>query len=332
MTKIGITIGDFNGIGPEIILKTLSDSRILNICTPVVYGSVNIFSQYRKILGIDNFNFNQTGIGNVNPKRVNIINCWQEQYQITPGKATKEASECAFKTLQAVTKDLKEDKLNAVVTAPVNKKNMFQVKTPDSTFDFTGHTEYFTKIFEANETLMLLVGEQIRVGLVTTHIPITDIAKSITKEKIISKLNVLQNSLKKDFRIVKPKIAVLGLNPHAGEEGLFGEEEEKIIIPVLEEMRNKGDLIFGPFSADGFFGTLQYKKYDAVLAMYHDQGLIPFKTLLFDSGVNYTAGLPIVRTSPDHGTGYNIAGKNLADESSLRQAIFLAYDIVKTRN
>ncbi|MCH8316964.1 MAG: 4-hydroxythreonine-4-phosphate dehydrogenase PdxA [Bacteroidetes bacterium] len=344
---IGITIGDFNGVGPEIILKTLSDDRILNFCTPVVYGSIKITSQYRQILGIDDFSFNQiTGPENADPKRSNIINCWKEEYQVTPGKATNEAGDCAFKALESATKDLKEGKLDAIVTAPVNKK-LVQHASPvpmqsgnpsvddskgTNNNNFTGHTEYFTKIFEAKETLMLLVAEHIKVGVVTGHIPLIEVTKSITKEKIISKLNVLLKTLKEDFQIAKPKIAVLGLNPHAGEQGLFGEEEEKVIRPAIDVMKKEGELVFGPFSADGFFGSLQYKKFDAVLAMYHDQGLIPFKTLAFEFGVNYTAGLPVVRTSPDHGTGYDIAGKNIASEASMRQAIFLACDIVKARS
>ncbi|MBW8050851.1 MAG: 4-hydroxythreonine-4-phosphate dehydrogenase PdxA [Cytophagales bacterium] len=338
---IGITIGDFNGVGPEIILKSLSDDRILNFCTPVVYGSIKIISQYRQILRIDNFSFNQiTGLENADPKRANIINCWKEEYQITPGKATNEAGDCAFKVLESATKDLKEGKLDAIVTAPINKKLVQPASNPsgggskgtNKNNDFTGHTEYFTKVFEAKETLMLLVAEHIKVGVVTGHIPLIEVTKSITKEKMIFKLNVLQNTLKKDFRIAKPKIAVLGLNPHAGEQGLFGEEEEKVIRPAIDAMKKEGELVFGPFSADGFFGSLQYKKFDAVLAMYHDQGLIPFKTLAFEFGVNYTAGLPVVRTSPDHGTGYDIAGKNIASETSMRQAIFLACDIVKARS
>jgi len=325
---IGITLGDFNGIGPEVIIKTLSDSRITKICVPIVYGSVKIFSRYKKLIETsEELHFHQTkNTEGINPKKINIINCWEEDHEINPGKPTAESGQSAYISLSRASEDLFSGKLDAVVTAPINKKNI-----QSEEFKFPGHTEFFTHKSGVNDSLMLLVSEDLRVGVVTGHIPLSEVKKSLTKERLLSKINVLYKALKNDFGILKPKIALLGLNPHAGEEGLLGKDEIELLNPLIEELKAKGVLIFGPFPADGFFGTKQYKKFDAVLGMYHDQGLIPFKTLAFDSGVNYTSGLPVIRTSPDHGTGYDIAGKNIANESSFREAVFLACDIVKNR-
>lgn len=324
---IGITLGDMNGIGPEIIIKSLSNNKLLNYLTPIIYGSSKIISFYRKASDKEQFNYAQIKeIKNVNHRKVNVLNCWDETLEIEPGKSSKIAGKYAFKALKYATKDLKEGEINALVTTPVNKQNI-----QSDNFKFIGHTEYLTEVTEKSNSLMFLVSEGLRIGVVTGHIPLKDVAQSITKEKIEIKLKLMMNSLKQDFGIVKPKIAILGLNPHAGEEGLLGSEEEEIIKPLIEEKKDKGNLIMGPFPADGFFGAGQHNKFDGILAMYHDQGLIPFKSITFDSGVNYTAGLPFVRTSPNHGTAYSIAGKNLANESSMRNAIYMAMDVVNSR-
>lgn len=324
---VGITLGDFNGIGPEVTLKALSNNKILKLCTPVIYGSVKVLTKYRKLLNLEDWTLHAVkGIDQISPKRTNVINCWNENIEIQPGKITPEAGQSAFVALKAAVTDLQNKHIDAIVTAPINKHNI-----QSEEFKFAGHTEYFTETFGVKESLMLLVSEGLRVGVVTGHIPLQGVTEAVTKEKIISKVQVLLHTLKRDFGIQKPRVALLGLNPHAGEEGLLGNEEQEIISPAIHELKQKGNLVFGPFPADGFFGTMSYKKFDAVLAMYHDQGLIPFKTLAFESGINYTAGLPIVRTSPDHGTAYNIAGKNVASESSMREAIYLACDIVNMR-
>jgi 4-hydroxythreonine-4-phosphate dehydrogenase len=325
---IGISLGDFNGIGPEVILKTLQDTRILKICTPVVYGSYKIMAKYKKLLNIpDEVSFNSVrAIDQLHLKKNNIITCWEEDYEINPGKITTEAGKCAYVSLDKAAEDVAAGKIDAIVTAPINKNNI-----QSEEFKFPGHTEFLTEKCGVKDSLMLLVNGELRVGVVTGHIPLSVVKEQLTKERLLSKINVLYKTLKNDFSILKPKIAVLGLNPHAGEQGLLGKEEQEMIIPLLEELKSKGVLVFGPFSADGFFGMHQYKKFDGVIAMYHDQGLIPFKTIAFETGVNYTAGLPIVRTSPDHGTAYDIAGKNLANESSFREAMYLACDIVKSR-
>lgn len=324
---IGISIGDLNGIGPEVILKTLADPRILKICVPVVYGSLKVFSKYKKILEMEDINFHiGKSIDTINHKKVNLISCWEEDAEIEPGKVTLDAGKYAFISLKRATEDVIAQKLDAILTAPINKMNI-----QNQDFKFPGHTEYFTEKCGVSESLMLLVSGGLRVGIVTGHIPLSEVKNNITREKILTKVNILYKSLKGDFGISKPKIALLGLNPHAGEAGLLGKEEKDIMIPLIEELKNKGILIFGPFPADGFFGGHHYSKFDGVLGMYHDQGLIPFKTLAFDSGVNFTAGLPIIRTSPDHGTAYDIAGKNLANEGSFREALYLACDMVKSR-
>lgn len=325
---IGITLGDYNGVGPEVILKALSSNRILKICTPVIYGSQRILSFYRKSLELKDWTLqNISSIQQLNPKVTNVITCWDDkQSEVAVGKVTPEAGQAALACLQKATEDLKNGLIDAIVTAPINKHNI-----QSEEFKFPGHTEFFTEMFEAKDSLMFLVAEQIRVGVVTGHIPLGRVRSSITPERITQKLTLMLDSLKNDFGIQKPRVAVLGLNPHAGEQGLLGSEEKDIIIPTLEEFKKKGNLVFGPFPSDGFFGMAQFKQYDAVLAMYHDQGLIPFKYIAFETGVNFTAGLSIVRTSPDHGTAYDIAGKNQASETSMLHAIFTAIDIVKNR-
>lgn len=325
--KIGITIGDINGIGPEVIMKALSDNRLLNYMTPVIYGSTKALSYYRKSLKIDDFNY--THVKNDTefiPKKVNVINCWEDVIDINAGVVSEETGKASFLALKRCVKDLKEGIIDAVVTAPINKLNI-----QNDEFKFPGHTEFFTTSFEAKDSLMFMTSQDLRIGVVTGHIPLEEVSKRITREVLTSKIDIMLHSLKIDFGINKPKVAVLGLNPHAGEEGLLGNEEQDIIRPVVEIFKNKGNLVFGPFPADGFFGQAEYKKFDAVLAMYHDQGLIPFKAIAFEHGVNYTAGLTAIRTSPDHGTAYSIAGKNVASAVSMREAIYQAYDIIKNR-
>lgn len=326
--RIGITLGDYNGVGPEVVIKALMDNRVLNLITPVLYGSAKVVAFYKKLLNIEEFNYSQVrNKGQFMPKSVNVLNIWDENLEVTPGKASKDSGKAAFMALKQASEDLKEHLIDAMVTAPIDKHTIHSAEFP-----FKGHTEYLTQFFEAPESLMFMISDKLKVGLVTEHIAIREVALSITKEKIESKLKVMDQSLRKDFGIIKPKIAVLGLNPHAGDNGLLGEEEDQIIRPLLADQKNKGRLIYGPFPADGFFATGAYAKYDGVLAMYHDQGLVPFKSIAFEDGVNFTAGLPVVRTSPDHGTGYGIAGKNQALEGSMREAIYQAAEIFKQRN
>ncbi len=325
--RVGITLGDINGIGPEVVIKALSDNRILSMITPVVYGSARVLSFYRKIMNLEEFNYSQVkSKGQFFAKSINVVNCWEDAIEINPGQPSKEAGKAALLSLRKVVEEVKEGLIDGFVTGPIDKNTIHGQEFP-----FRGHTEYLTKEFDATESLMLMVGNDLKVGLVTEHIPVKEISTYITKERVELKIRLLELSLKKDFNISKPKIAVLGLNPHAGDEGLIGAEENEVIKPVIGDLKSKGKLIFGPFPADGFFAAGHHTKYDAVLAMYHDQGLVAFKTIAFDNGVNYTAGLPIIRTSPDHGTAYSIAGKNLADEGSMRQAIYLACDIIKNR-
>ncbi|WP_207431235.1 4-hydroxythreonine-4-phosphate dehydrogenase PdxA [Sabulibacter ruber] len=325
--RIGITIGDISGIGPEVVLKTFADQRILHYCTPVLYATASVVNRYRKLLSLENFNFHLIqGFDQLHPKKVNVLNCQEEEIEFTPGTPTPATGSLARMALLRSAQDLKDGHIHAVVTAPIDKDN-----TQGEGFQFPGHTEFYTKHFNAPESLMFLVSEGLRVATVTGHMPLKEVANALTPELLIRKLTILDNSLRQDFGIQKPKIAVLGLNPHAGENGLLGTEEAEIVQPVIEQMKSKGNLVFGPFPADGFFGTRSYKKFDATLALYHDQGLIPFKTIAFENGVNFTAGLPIVRTSPDHGTAYDIAGKNMADETSFREALFTAIDILRAR-
>lgn len=324
---LGITIGDINGIGPEVIIKALSDPRLLKMVTPVIYGSSKVLSFYRKALKLEEFNYNTIhSIDKLNPKKANVINCWEHQVEIHPGVEEAEAGRCAFLALERAVQDLKDGLIDGIVTAPINKNN---IQTEE--FKFPGHTEYFTTNFEASDSLMFLCGEQLRVGVTTGHIPLREVSEKLTAERLENKIRIMADSLKKDFGIDHPKIAVMGMNPHAGEEGLLGDEEIKVIKPVIDKFKQKGMLVLGPYPSDGFFGMMHHLKFDGVMAMYHDQGLIPFKTIAFDSGVNFTAGLPIIRTSPDHGTAYNIAGKNLASDTSMREAIYLALDVLKNR-
>ena len=327
LIKVGITIGDLNGIGPEIIVKALHDNRILTDIVPVVYGSNKVISHYKKQLNLQEFNYlSCKSAADINPKKVNIINVWQEEVQVEPGVSNADGGKYALLSLEAATRDLAEGKIDVLVTAPFSKENVAKAG-----FNFPGHTEYLAEMSGAKEALMALVSGNLRVALVTTHIPIKEISSKLQKDLIVSKIEAFEQSLKKDFGLIRPRIAVFGLNPHAGENGKIGEEEQQTIIPAIQAAKNKGVLAFGPYPADGFFGSPLRQQFDGVLAMYHDQGLTAFKALCFDDGVNFTAGLPIVRTSPDHGTAFDIAGKMEADEQSLRSAIFLAVDIYRKR-
>jgi len=325
--KVGISIGDVNGIGLEIIIKTLADAAIMDYCTPIVYGNSKVVSFHRRAIGTQDFNYNIIGSpAEALHKKANIINCWDEDVKIDLGQSNETGGKYALLSLERATTDLLAGHIDALVTAPINKDNI-----QSDEFKFPGHTEYLQERDGKAESLMFLVSDTLRVGVVTGHIPVAKIAASITVEKILAKLKLMNESLKKDFWIRKPKIAVLGLNPHAGDNGLIGDEEQKVIVPALEEARAAGILAMGPYPADGFFANATYAKFDAVLAMYHDQGLIPFKQISFESGVNYTAGLSFVRTSPDHGTAYDIAGQNKASEVSFREALFTAIHIVRYR-
>jgi len=325
---IGITQGDINGIGYEVILKTLAEQRVVEDFVPVIYGSTKAAAFHRKQLDIQGINLNIiNSVDELNPKRINIINCTDDDIKVELGHSTEEAGKASLAALELATGDLQRGALDAIVTAPINKNNI-----QSNAFHFPGHTEYLeAKFGEGTPSLMLLVNDVMRVAVVTGHTPVKDVPSKLTKELILEKLTVLNNTLKQDFMIIRPRIAVLGLNPHAGDEGVIGTEEQEIIIPALKEADKKGIVCVGPYPADGFFGAGQFSKFDGVLAMYHDQGLIPFKTISMDSGVNFTAGLPVIRTSPDHGTAYDIAGKNLASEESFRQAVFLACDIYHNR-
>ncbi|MEM6964247.1 MAG: 4-hydroxythreonine-4-phosphate dehydrogenase PdxA [Bacteroidota bacterium] len=325
--KIGISIGDINGVGLEVILKTLYNKKITEMCTPVIYGSSKVVSYHKNIVGLDSFHFQSIDSGQkVYNGKVNVVNCWTENVNITLGVPSENGGKYAIKSLSAATQDLIEGHVDALVTAPIHKKGM-----QEAGFQFPGHTEYLTKESGSQQSLMLMVNERLRVGVVTNHLPLKEVAANVTKERVVSKLRIFSKSLKMDFGIERPSIAVLGLNPHAGDDGMLGEEEEKIIRPVVIESKKKGLIVNGPFPADGFFGSGQYRKFDGILAMYHDQGLIPFKALSFGNGVNYTAGLSIVRTSPDHGTAFDIAGQNMASPDSFRRALFLAIDVSTQR-
>lgn len=324
---IGISCGDLNGIGTEIIIKTFADHRLLEQCTPVIFASNKLINFYRKTLPEVNLVYQSIkDFTKLNPKQVNVFNCWEEEVAITPGQLTAEGGRYAVKSLQAAVQALKEGHLHGLVTAPIHKSN---VQSED--FNYTGHTPYLKAAADVRDVLMLLYTSDLRVGLVTEHLPILEVAQHITTESVISKLKLLSRSLKKDFGIDRPKIAVLGLNPHAGDEGLIGKEEESVIKPAIKDAKGQGVLVFGPYSADAFFARRSYQQFDAVLAMYHDQGLIPFKTIAVGEGVNFTAGLPFVRTSPDHGTAFDIAGKNMADPGSFMTAVFECIDLVQRR-
>lgn len=325
--KVGISIGDLNGIGMEVIIKSLMDNRVLDYFTPIVYGNTKNASFHRKANNINDFSFNVINEAEqANPKRSNMINVWQEDVKITLGEDTEIGGKYAFLSLEKAVEDLNAGKIDALVTAPINKHNIQQ-----EGFNFPGHTEYLQSKVNADDVLMFMISDELRVGVVTGHIPLKEVSSQITEESILKKLRMMNDSLKKDFWIQKPKIAVMGLNPHAGDNGVIGTEDDEIIRPAILKANAEGILAFGPYPADGFFAGDAFKKFDAVLAMYHDQGLIPFKHIASRKGVNYTAGLPIVRTSPDHGTGYDIAGKNMASHESFLEAIFAAVHIVKNR-
>lgn len=325
--RVAITQGDTNGVGYEVILKVFSDPNILELCTPIIYGSPKIASYHRKALNLEVPYTIINHAEEARDGRVNLLACFDDEIKIEIGQPSQEAGAAALKALDRAMTDYRSELYDVLVTAPINKAT---IQSPS--FHFPGHTEYIeTSVGEGQKALMILMNETLRVALVTTHLPIKDIAKAITKEGIIEKATIFHKALKRDFRISSPRIAVLSLNPHAGDNGLLGSEEKDIILPAIEELADKGIQAFGPFAADGFFGSGAYDRFDGVLAMYHDQGLAPFKTIALESGVNYTAGLPIVRTSPDHGTAYDIAGKGIADENSMRQAIFTAIDVFRNR-
>ena len=324
---IGITCGDINGIGLEVILKSIGLKNIGKKFNTVVYGSAKVIAYHKNIITEENIQFHTIQkAAEGKAERINVINCWEENVNITLGKADKVGGECAQKPLERATQDLIAGEIDALVTAPIHKKAMQMAG-----FQFVGHTEYITDAFKIKDSLMLMVSDSLRVGLVTNHLPLRDVAAAVTKERVLRKILIMAETLRIDFNIERPTVAVLGLNPHASDDGAIGNEDEKIVRIAIEEAKQRGVLAFGPFPADGFFGSGQYHKFDGVLAMYHDQGLVPFKALSFGAGVNYTAGLPAVRTSPDHGTAYDIAGKSEADETSIIKAIFLAADIVHNR-
>ena len=325
---IGISCGDLNGIGIELIIKTFSDNRILEHCTPVIFASNKAINFYRKSVPEYNINYQTTKeFDRINHKQVNLFNCWEEEVAITPGQMTDTGGKYGILSLQTAVAALKQKQIDGLVTAPIHKKN---IQSPE--FSFTGHTPYLKTIFGVNDVVMMLCAGDFRVALVTEHVSVQDITKHISKEIILSKLQIINKSLQKDFGIDKPRIAVLGLNPHAGDEGLIGNEEENIIKPAIREAKNSNMMVVGPYSADAFFARRSFDRFDAVLAMYHDQGLIPFKALAAGDGFNYTAGLPAIRTSPDHGVAFDIAGKNKADHSSFMTALFECIDIINRRN
>lgn len=325
--KVGITQGDINGIGYEVIIKTLMDSRIFEVCTPIVYGSPKVLAYYRKALNIANFNLNSIRGGEeAQPRKGYLINCLDDNVKVELGQSTQAGGEAAALSLKKAVEELKNGKIDVLVTSPINKNN---IQSKD--FSFPGHTEYFAKKFETSNYLMFMVSDKLRVGVVSGHVALNKVAEQITIENILAKLRIINDSLIKDFGIRKPKIAVLGLNPHCGDEGLLGTEERDIIIPAINKAKDEKIVALGPFPADGLFGSNNYSKFDAILAMYHDQGLAPFKAIAFESGINFTAGLPVIRTSPAHGVGYDIAGKGEANENSFRQAIYLACDIFNNR-
>jgi 4-hydroxythreonine-4-phosphate dehydrogenase len=324
---VGITQGDINGIGYEVIIKALSDIRLLELCTPIIYGSPKVASYHKKVLEAETVNFNQIrSAEEVDIHKYNIINCCDENVRVELGKMSSMAGEAAYLALECAVNDLKSGKIDVLVTAPVNKEAI-----QSNRFHFPGHTEYLADQFGIKDPLMLLISDGLRVGVVVGHAPLKKVQEMISKELILSKLKILHNSLIADFGCTSPRIAVLGLNPHAGDNGLLGDEEQTIIKPALLEAENMGITALGPYPADGFFGSGNFQKFDAILAMYHDQGLAPFKALTFDRGVNFTAGLPIIRTSPGHGTAFDIAGENKASHESFLEAIYSAIDIFRNR-
>ncbi len=323
--RVGISIGDLNGIGGEVVLKTFEDSRMTDFCTPIIFASNKTISKLKNDLKI---NINYNGIKEVQRAiagKINVVNVWAETPTISFGQATEESGKYALKSLRAAVKALKSNEIDLLVTAPINKKN---IQTKD--FDFPGHTDYLASELEG-ESLMFMVTENLRIGLLTDHLAVKDVPEAITPELIRNKIRVMENALKMDFGIRKPKIALLGINPHSGDNGVIGQEDDEVLKPVIRELSDDGHLVYGPYAADSFFGSEGYKSFDAILAAYHDQGLIPFKTLSFGKGVNFTAGLSKVRTSPDHGTAYEIAGKGKADPASFKEAVFMAISIFRKR-
>ena len=323
--KVGISVGDLNGIGPEIILKTFRDHRMFDLCTPIVFASTKAMSYHRKLLKMDLPIHGIVNISQAFPNKLNVLNLWKEPVPIHVGKPDPEIGKYAVDSFKKAVAALKEGQIDVLVTAPFDKKSI-----QSDEFDFPGHTDYLAQELEGN-ALMFMVTDELKVGLVTDHVPIKYVAGQITGDKIKDKVVTMEKSLIQDFGIEKPKIAVLGLNPHCGDGGIIGTEENEVIRPSIKELQDENHLVFGPYPADGFFGSDNYRKFDGVLAMYHDQGLIPFKTLSFGKGVNFTAGLNRIRTSPDHGTAYDIAGKNLAQPDSFREAIYKALDIFRKR-
>jgi 4-hydroxythreonine-4-phosphate dehydrogenase len=325
--RVGISHGDINGIGYEVIMKTLLDPRILEMCTPIVYGSPKVAAYHRKALNINNLSFNHIRTTKeATPRKAHIINCIDENIRVELGKSTPLAGESSFMALDRAASDLQNGYIDVLITAPINKDNI-----QGENFHFPGHTEFLAEKFNSKDYIMLMVSETMKVGIVTTHMPISQVAQSLSEELILNKIRIIARSLQQDFAITKPRIAVFGLNPHAGDNGLLGSEEKEIIIPAINQAKKEGIIALGPYPADGFFGSEDYRKFDAILAMYHDQGLIPFKLASFERGVNYTAGLPFIRTSPAHGTAYALAGDDKASPESFRQALYLAIDIHKNR-
>lgn len=322
---VGISVGDLNGISGEIILKTFEDSRILELCTPVIFGSIKVMNFFKKHFN-SSIEFNSIhDINSLNHGKVNVLNCWKEPVNINFGKEETSIGEYALKSLQIATKALKQEQIDVLVTAPINKHNI-----QSEAFTFPGHTDYLAQEL-GGKSLMFMVTDTLKVGLLTDHVPVKDVSEHISEELIVEKINTVYNTLIKDFKIIKPKIAVLGINPHTGDNGVIGSEDDDVMRPTLKKIKEDGKLVYGPYAADSFFGSNNYKNFDAIIASYHDQGLIPFKTLSFGQGVNFTAGLARVRTSPDHGTAYEIAGKGVADESSFKEALFMGIQIFKNR-
>ncbi len=322
---VGISIGDLNGIGSEVVLKTFEDTRMLELCTPVIFANVKVLSFVKKTFesastlhGIDHIN-------QLIPGKINVLNVWKEPVELNFGATDDQIGAYAIKSFTAATTALKEGQIDVLVTAPINKYN---IQSDD--FKFPGHTDYLNQELTGN-ALMLMVHDHLRVGLLTDHVPVNEVAKHLTPALLAQKIQTIHQTLIQDFAITRPKIAVLGLNPHSGDNGVIGKEEIEIFAPTIKGLFDKGIMVFGPFPADGFFGSHQYEKYDAVIAAYHDQGLVPFKTLSFGKGVNYTAGLDKIRTSPDHGTAFDIAGKGMADHSSFKEAVYLALDVYHNR-
>ncbi|MDB2385512.1 4-hydroxythreonine-4-phosphate dehydrogenase PdxA [Polaribacter sp.] len=322
---VGISVGDLNGIGIEVILKTFKDKRMLEFCTPVLFGAVKAVSYHKKALRLDIPVHAINSLNQINHNKINVLNIWKEDVDIKLGIATNESGKYAIKSLDAATEKLKNKEIDILVTAPISKDN---VQSDD--FKFPGHTEFLEAKLEG-KSLMILMTDTLRIGLITGHIPIAKVSESLTEELIISKVNIMHDSLKKDFGISKPKIAVLSLNPHCGDNGVIGSEDDELIKPTIQKIQETKKLVYGPYAADGFFGSETYKQFDGVLATYHDQGLAPFKALSFGNGVNFTAGLSEVRTSPDHGTGFDIAGKNIANPSSFKQALFAGIEVFRSR-